>query len=164
MLAHPEVVRPQVERWKEKQSKVVSRSQEEIERLNSTLEKLTDEEQRYVKAYGAGLVTFEKLKDNLQELKAEREAIESQIKEAGEKTPDDEVNLDRFDDICTDIFYILKYAEASEKQKYIRNLIVSIYVGERRRALVNGHIPLVTQAQNVGLWTERRDRGFTKCW
>jgi len=149
LLSQPQVVRPQVERWKNKQSKVVSRSQEETERLNSALERLTDEEQRYVKAYGAGLMTFEKLKDNLQELKAKNEAIESQIKEVGEKSPDDEVNLDRFDDICTDIFYTLKYADAYEKQKYARNLLVSIYVGERRSAVVNGHIPLVTQAQNI---------------
>ncbi|KKR50057.1 MAG: hypothetical protein UT84_C0015G0005 [Candidatus Curtissbacteria bacterium GW2011_GWA1_40_16] len=163
LLSKPQVVRPQVERWKEKQSKVVSRSQEEIERLNLALDKLREEEERHVKVYGAGFVTFEKLQDDLQDLKAKKEAIESQIKETGEKAPDDEVNLDRFDDICTDIFYTLKYAHASEKQRYARNLLVSIYVGERRSALVNGHIPLVTQAQNIQDVLIGRHSRFAEC-
>ena len=42
----------------------------------------------------------------------------------------------------------------------MRNLIVSIYVKERRNALVNGRIPVSVQAQNVGYKSISRDTRF----
>lgn len=71
------------------------------------------------------------------------------IQSYNDRCSDKEVNLDSFDDVCDTLFHHLKYTSIPEKQKYIKNLIISIYVEERRRATVNGRIPLVTEAQNI---------------
>ena len=85
--------------------------------------------------------------------------MESKIKDFDEKAPDEAVNLDSFDDICDTLYYSMKHAPASDRQEHMRNLIVSIYVGERRSALVNGHIPLLAQAQYIQYEPISRD-----CW
>ena len=76
--------------------------------------------------------------------------------------PDDVVNLDSFEDICDTLYYSMKHAPASDRQEHIRNLIVSIYVGERRNALVNGRIPLLAQAQNIQYEPIGRDSWTSK--
>jgi len=100
----------------------------------------------------------------MREVKAKKEAIESQIKDFSERVPDDVVNLDNFENICDTLYYSMKHAPASDRQEHMRNLIVSIYVGERRSALVNGHIPVLAQAQNIQYEPISRDCRITKCW
>ncbi|KKR71508.1 MAG: Resolvase domain protein [Candidatus Roizmanbacteria bacterium GW2011_GWB1_40_7] len=150
LLSQKSLIKSQAQKWGEKQGKTVDKSKEGLTRLKSALEKLTDEEKRYTRAFASKLIEFEHYKNEMQEVKAKREAIELEIKNFDERVPDEAVNLDSFEDICDTLYHTLKYAPASDRQEYIRNLIVSIYVGERRSALVNGHIPLLAQAQNVG--------------
>ena len=73
---------------------------------------------------------------------------------------DDAVNLDSFESVCDTIYYSIKHSVASEKQEYLRNLVVSIYVKERRGALVNGRIPLMNQAQNIQYESISRNSWF----
>ena len=100
----------------------------------------------------------------MKEVKAKKETIESKTKDFNEKAPDDAVNLDSFESVCDTIYYSIKHSVASEKQEYLRNLIVSIYVKERKQALVNSRIPLMNQVQNIQYESISRDCGFTKCW
>ena len=81
--------------------------------------------------------------------KAKKETLELQAKELNETSPDEEVNLDSFEDICETLFYSMRHADVSLKRDFIKRLIISIYVGERRKALVNGRIPLIAQGQNI---------------
>ncbi len=163
LLAKKELIKSQAQKWQQKQGKVINKSQEVQERLKTTSEKLTSEEKKLLQAYTSNLISFEQFKDSAQELKAKKEAIESQIQELADKSPDEEVNLDNFDDICDTLFHVLKYADAADKRKYIKKLIVSIYVGERSRAEVNGRIPLVTQVQNIQDVLISRDCGVAQC-
>ena len=165
LFAQKSLIKSQAQRWSGKQDKTVDKSKEGTTRLKSALEKLTDEEKRYVRAFGSKVIDFEQFKENMREVKAKKEAIELQVKEYNERVPDDVVNLDSFEDICDTLYYSMKHAPASDRQEHIRNLIVSIYVGERRSALVNGRIPLLAQAQNIqyepisrfGWFTQRRE-------
>jgi site-specific DNA recombinase len=150
LLSKSSVIKSQAEKWVAKQSKTADKSQDELHRLESALEKLRDEEKRYVKAFGSKVIEFGQFEESMKDVKAKREAIELQIKDFVEKAPDDDVNLDSFESVCDTIYYSIKHSVASEKQEYLRNLIVSIYVEERRKALVNGRIPVSVQAQNVG--------------
>lgn len=163
LLSNPLQIKAQAERWNEKQSKMVNTTSEEIKRLKTTLETLTDEEKRYTRAYATKLLDFEQYKMEMKEIKGKRENLESKIKEYDQKAPDDAVNLDSFESVCDTIYYSLKHSVASEKQEYLRNLIVSIYVGERSKALVNGRIPLLSQAQNIHYESISRDSWFAEC-
>ncbi len=130
--------------------------------LLQALGKLRDEEKRYMKAYGSRIIEFNQFEESMKDIKSKKQALESQIKINAEKSPDDIVSLDGFESVCDTIYYSIKHSVASEKQEYIRNLIVSIYVEERRKALVNGRIPISVQAQNVGYESISRHCWVTK--
>lgn len=162
LFAQKTLVKSQAQRWNDKQTMTADTSQDELGRLGIALEKLRDEEKRYVKAFGSKLIEFNQFEENMKDVKAKREAIELQMKEYSEKMPTEAVNLESFDDICDTLYHSMKYAPASERQELMRNLIVSICVGERRKALVNGRIPVSVQAQNIGYESISRDYWITK--
>lgn len=56
----------------------------------------------------------------------------------------------------------MKYADSPTKRDYIKKLIVSIYIGERGKALVNGQIPVVARGQNVSDVLSNRDSWVAK--
>ncbi|OGM61510.1 hypothetical protein A2961_04145 [Candidatus Woesebacteria bacterium RIFCSPLOWO2_01_FULL_39_21] len=149
LFAQKDLVKSQVLKWKLSQHKIVSKSESELERLKSALERLTGEERRLVDAYRVNLISFGHFKESVQEIKAKKETLELQAKELNETSPDEEVNLDSFEDICETLFYSMRHADVSLKRDFIKRLIISIYVGERRKALVNGRIPLIAQGQNI---------------
>ncbi len=164
LFAHSSLIKSQAQKWKKKQGGMTNQSTEELKRKKAVVAKLADEQNRYLKAYAAEIIDFEQFKENMHEVKAKKEAIELQIKDYKDKAPDDAISLDSLDDICDTLFYSLKYASASDKQEYVRKLIVSIYVGERSNALVNGRIPLITQGENIQYESKYSNRWLAECW
>lgn len=156
LLAEPSLIKLQAQKWNDKQGKTIDKSQEETKRLKGVLETLTDAEKRYTRAYATKLISFEQYKSEMKEVKSKKDALELKIQDFVEKAHNDAVNLDSFENVCDTIYHSLKYTE--DRQEYLRNLIVSIYVGERRKALVNGRIPLISQAQNIQYESISRDR------
>lgn len=163
LFANPSLIKSQAQKWNDKQGKTIDQSKEELTRLKRALETLTDEEKRYTRAYATKLLDFEQYKTEMRDSKAKKEAIELKIKDFNERVPDDAVNLDSFESVCDTIYYSIKHSVASEKQEYLRNLIVSIYVKERREALVNGRIPLMNQVQNIQYESISRNYWVTEC-
>jgi len=149
LIAEKQLIKRQAERWKAKLDKTTTKSFGSQDRLKIALEKLGDEEKRLLQAYTTNLINFEGFKKSAEEIKAKKELLQSEIIKLESRIPDEEVSLDSFEDICESMFYALKYADVTKKREYIKNLIVSIYVGERRKALVNGRIPLIAQGQNI---------------
>ncbi|OGM55400.1 hypothetical protein A3F62_04905 [Candidatus Woesebacteria bacterium RIFCSPHIGHO2_12_FULL_44_11] len=161
LIAEKQLIKQQAERWKAKLDKTTTKSFGSQDRLKIALEKLGDEEKRLLQAYTTNLINFEGFKKSAEEIKAKKELLQSEIIKLESRIPDEEVSLDSFEDICESMFYALKYADAAKKREYIKNLIVSIYVGERRKALVNGRIPLIAQGQNIQDVLISRDCGVS---
>lgn len=121
-----------------------------VKLLEKALEKLTNEESRAYQAFTGGYSDFEKFKATSGGIKAKKELLQSQVQRLEDVVPGEDVNLDGFDDVCESLYYRMKHStDYQKKRNIIKNLIISIYVGERRKALVNGQIPLMTQGQNI---------------
>lgn len=159
-----DLIKRQAERWSSKQEKSSMVLQSDLESLKRGMCTLEGEEQKYVKAYTSGILDFEKFKEYMKDNKSKKEILKSQIQSRSDKNSDENVNLDSFDNVCDTLSHQLKYASISERQEYIKSLIISIYVGERSKATVNGRIPLVTDAQNIQDVLISRDSGVTQCW
>jgi site-specific DNA recombinase len=162
MLSNPDVIKTQVLRWQKKQDKFKTVFHDEISQAKHALETLKEEEDRYTQAFGSNLITFEKFKELLDSVKAKRNVIETQTKESLEVTQENKISIDNIKTVCKEVMEDLKTITNEKKQKYMRNLIQSIYVKERREALVNGCIPLYTQAQNIQDESISRNCRFTK--
>ncbi len=99
----------------------------------------------------------------MNELKAKRNVIETQAKETLNVVQENKISIENIEAVCKEVMEDLKTITNEKKQKYMRNLIQSIYVKERSEALVNGYIPLYTQAQDIQDEPKRRNCRSTKC-
>lgn len=106
-------------------------------------------EDRYMKAFGAGLISFEKFQDLMKDVRGKENAITSQAKEVLVVNEESEVNTDDIDSVCSKVLLELQCSSVADRQNHLRKMIESIYVGERNGARVKGRIPLTTQAQNI---------------
>ena len=157
LLANPDLIKAQVQKWLSKHNKMTSKSQKEALQLKSALNVLSEEEKRYVKAYGANLLSFEKFKELLNDVKIKRTTLESQLNNLTDQVDEDEVSLGSLDQACDMIIHTLKYATTSDKKNYLRKLITQVIVGERNLAVVKGHIPLKVQENNIQYATINRN-------
>ena len=73
-------------------------------------------------------------------------------------------SIDDIDTVCAKLLHELQYASVADKQTYLRELIESIYAGERSSADVEGRIPILTHAQNIQYVTVNRDSRSSQCW
>lgn len=96
-------------------------------------------------------------------VKAKKDVIEAKTKETLVGKQENKVSIDNIETVCKDVLYDLKTITKEKKQNYMRSMIKSIYVKERSEALVNGCIPLYSQAQNIHYESKRRDCWFAKC-
>lgn len=149
LLSQKDIVLKQAERWKAKYERTRNYSQSSKNKLETALEKLSSEENKLLKAYSKELITFQQFEESVKGVKSKKELLQGQLQSLQDKIPDEEVSLDSFTDICDTLFHRVKYADTAKKREYVKKLVVSIIVGERRKALVNGRIPLIAQGQNI---------------
>ncbi len=161
LMTNPDVIKDQVLRWQKKQDKFKDISRDEIAQAKYALEALKEEEDRYTQAFASKLITFDKYKEFMDGMNAKRKAVEEQTRET--LILEDPINLEDIDTICQEIMDDLQTITEEKKQKYMRSMVKSIYVKERSEALVNGYIPLYTQAQNIQDEPISRNCWFAKC-
>lgn len=157
LFTNPDLIKDQFIKWQKKQDKFKVASRHELSQAKHALEVLDEEEDRYIQAFGSKLISFEKYKERIEAVKAKKAAIEEQTKEA--VITEDPMNIDDIELVCKEVMDDLSTITAEKKQKYMRSMIKSIYVKERSEALVNGYLPLYTQAQNIHYEPKRGDRG-----
>ncbi len=163
LLSTPEVIKAQVIRSQKKKDKLKLVSSDEISKAKMALKALKDEENRYTQAFGSKLITFEKYKELMDGVTAKKKIIEAQTKESLVDIQENVISIDNIHNVCKEVLEDLKMITEEKKQTYMRSMIKSIYVKERNEALVNGYIPLYTQAQNIQDESKRRDSRITKC-
>ncbi len=163
LFSNPNVIKAQVLRWQKKKDKFKTISHDEISQAKHSLETLKQEEDRYTQAFGSNLISFEKFRELVDEVKAKRSAIEAQAKETLVVAQENRIDVDNIDSVCKDVMDDLRSITTEKKQKYMRSMIKSIYVKERSEALVSGYIPLYTQAQNIQDEPKRRNCWVAEC-
>jgi len=163
LLSNPEVIKGQITRYNNKQKRVNEVSGKGLVGLQKALEALKEEENRYTKAYGSELITFERYEALMKEVKSKKAVIEAEAKDVLVMEQEYLINIDDVEAVCKEIMEDLQDITEEKKRNYMRNLVKSIYVKERRTALVNGCIPLHTQAQNIQDEYKRRNNRTAKC-
>lgn len=163
LMSSPELLTKQVERWINNQNNGNYTSVINTEETRKEISKLKDQEGRYAKAYGSGVITIEQLKEYLAPVKEKISLFENQIANAdlenqkiGEKT------LPKLSEIET---FTQKVSKAlsnnlnfSSKKDIIRTVIDRV-VGTRERLQVYGYIPIES---NINVFTINRNCWFAK--
>lgn len=165
LMTKPELIKKQAERWlnqKADQGKEVKGSRETIE---TELAKLKKEEDRYLKAYGAELITFEQLQDAVGEIKLKKASMEGQLSQLNEQKQDTEFRLPSEQDINRFTQKAIEYIpklDFKTKQAITRKLVDKV-VAKQKELTVYGYLPLGKEDKYVGFWSEYRHCRTAKC-
>ncbi len=163
-MSSPELLLKQAERWLNNQKTGNKTSTINIEETKKEIAKLKDQEDRYTKAYGAGVITIDQLKEYIAPLKEKILLFNSQINKARLETEHiDERELPKLNEI--EVFAekaseFLKDLNFNAKKAIINNIVDKV-VGTRENLQVYGYIPVTSSDINV--FTEYRNRRFAEC-
>lgn len=165
LMTKPELIRKQAERWlnqKLDKSKEAGGSKDVIE---SELSKLKKEEERYLKVYGAELITFEQLQEAVGEIKLKKASLESQLNQINEQKQDVEMRMptnEEIDNFTAKVLEFIPTLNFKTKQVIARKLVDKV-VAKQKELTVYGYLPLGKEDKYVGFWSEYRNCWFAKC-
>ena len=149
-MSSPELLEKQVNRWMSTKQAKAKSSFGDMAIVEKEVSKLKDQEERYNKAYGAGLFTIEKLKEYTGPIKERVAVLESQIIKAGQEVH--RINVDVLPTNTESKVF------AHEAQKALHNLnfvtkraimlnTVEKIIGTQQRLQVFGYIPITNHVE-----------------
>ncbi len=166
IISSPELLLKNIERWFENQNKQVVVSTINIPEVIKEINKLKEQEDRYVKAYGAGVITVDKLKEHTTPIKEKIHSFENQINKAQLEITETRglvlPKLEEMEEFSRKVLKVLDKNNLSFKaRKAIIMNIIDKVVGTKEKLEVYGFIPITS---NINVFTLNRNRRFTKCW
>jgi site-specific DNA recombinase len=163
LMSSPKLLLKQIERWRDNQKKGICPSIINTEETKKEIFKLKDQEDRYAKAYGAGVITIEQLKEYLAPVKEKIFSFENQIAKADLESQ--QGGIKTFPELNQIEAFTQKTSKAlsgnlsfDSKKAIIRNIIDRV-VGTRENLQVYGYIPVES---NINVFTINRNRRSAK--
>ncbi|MES2436989.1 MAG: recombinase family protein [Patescibacteria group bacterium] len=162
LMSSPDLIKKQVERWLTDKNKGSKVSTVNVDDITKEVSKLKDQEDRYAKAYGAGVITIDQLKDYTQPIKDKIIALNNQLTQAQseiQSTSTGELpRPDKINEFANKAVEALKNLKFSQKQEIVKNIIDKV-VGTRESLIISGYIPITS---NINVFTIHRHRRSSK--
>ena len=163
IMSSSDLLLKQADRWVENKNKSSSSSESfvvDVKELKKVISKLKEQEDRFAKAYGTGLIGLDKLAVYTAPLKSKIASLEEQIiksqsidtKVSDTSLPNTE-EIKTFAELCSNKMNTLSFPE---RQTVVRGTISKI-IGTVSELQVYGRI-------DVNVITFNRNCGITKCW
>jgi site-specific DNA recombinase len=152
LMSSEELLSEQVGRWFGAREAKANSSSDDTAIMEKDVATLKVQEDRYNKAYGAGVFTVEQLSEYTSPLRAKIASLKSQIASAQQ-----EANAVRFDEIPSED-EIREYSEAARKVLHDLNFqarrailvkTVERIVGTQQRLQIYGHIPIKNHVAGI---------------
>jgi site-specific DNA recombinase len=165
IISSPELLLKHIERWFENQNKGIAVSTINVPEVIKEINKLKEQEDRYAKAYGAGVITIEQLKEYVMPLKEKILSFENQMNKAQLETVQTNglviPKLHEIEEFTQKITRVLNNNNLNfNAKKAIISSIVERVVGTREKLQVYGYIPIES---NINVFIINRNRGASKC-
>ncbi|OGC91815.1 hypothetical protein A2876_04615 [Candidatus Amesbacteria bacterium RIFCSPHIGHO2_01_FULL_48_32b] len=161
-LSDKDMLKRQAEKWLSKQA--VQGDAWLVEKLNleKQLNGIKEEEMKYAKAFGAGVLDFEQLQQLAKEQKSKKAGFEARLKELEEKHDDQVlVRPEDTDRLVNMAEMVLKDMLLENRKQIIRDLVDKITVYEGGDIELTGHLPQFDQ--KLGYFHGDRDCGVAEC-
>lgn len=165
LMSDPKLIKGQADRWFKQKNTKVTHADGSLEVLQKELDKLKKEEQRYLKAYGAELLTFEKLQDLVGDLKTKKESLEGQIRNYTEEMKTEDIVMpseDQIEAFAKKAMEILPTLAFDIRMTIVRKLVDKI-VASQQEMTIYGYLPIGKENEYVGFWSIGRHSGASEC-
>lgn len=164
LMSSPDLMRAQVDRWINARNNKVTSSVGNAKELENETLKLRSQEERYAKAYGAGVFSIEQLKEYTTPIKEQINSLETQIAKAKQQENQVQVSLlpsnDEISSFAEKSMMALFSLSFEQKRAIVTNVVEKI-VATQQKLEVIGYLPLTSNY--VGFKTDDRYRWPTKC-
>jgi site-specific DNA recombinase len=162
-MSSPELIKKQLERWVKNKSEG-NASTINIEQTKKEVASLKSQEDRYVKAYGSGVISVDQLKEFTVPLKEKVLILNDQLAKAQSETSypkgAEMPKLAQIEEFASVAKVTLANLSFEAKQGIIKALVDKI-VGTRLELQINGYIPIT---QNINDCTLNRHCRTSKRW
>ncbi len=165
LMTSPKLIRMQAERWILKKNTKVIHADGSIESLQRELDKLKKEEQRYLKAYGAELITFDKLQELIVDIKNKQKSVEGQMSNLSvQATNIDGVmpSQEQVDMFVKRALKVLPTLGFDIRQAIVRKLVDKI-VASQQEMTIYGYLPIGKEYNYDRFWSISRNCWFAEC-
>ena len=163
-MTSPDLIKEQAKRWVGKKKGELTNSHESIDDLKFELEKIKKEEQRYIKAYGAEMLTIEQLNETMGDLRLRRSILEKRIKDMDDSSNSMEIKLpndEQIEEFCKQALDKLEGLSFEGKRGILTKVLTKV-IGTQKELRVLGYLPIENN-QNVEFKTECRNCRATEC-
>ena len=166
LMSSPELLQTQLDRWTHARQNKVMASIDDTKAVERETTKLKDQEERYNKAYGAGLITIEQLRQYTAPLKEQIVSLETQI--AKVRQQENQVNAtvmpsgDEIKSFAEESAHALSNLSFELKRAIVTSVVEKI-IATQQKLEVNGYVPITTSPY-VKFKTTDRYRGSSQCW
>ena len=156
LLTQPDLIRQQAKRWHSKASPLIKR----IDALNATMTGLDDEEKRYTKAYGTGLMSERLYREQAQIANDKRIKLQQELNNVEAELADrPKLTVEQ---IVAGTKETLRSLDLTDKTAIIKKTVHKI-IATKKEVTIWGHIPILVSGQ-VGLHAEHRHSRTSECW
>jgi hypothetical protein len=154
LLSDPSLVIKQAERWQKSSSPLES----QLVALKKRLKSLDDEERRYTKAYGQGVMSERLYKDNFHETNTKRADIVSEM--SGIEAELTNKPVIPVEQLVDGVLKLVENLDFTDKKSVIRKLVTKIEA-TKQEVTIWGRIPIPATEQ-VGYYANDSNGYFTK--
>ncbi len=143
-MSNSDLIRGYAEKWLESKYDKTNDTQDSVDVLKHALDKIKKEEDRYVKAFGAGVINETQLKERTEEISENRTALQKQIRDKVQKIKDNTVNVpepQQIDAFCKQAQKVLTTLSFKTKQEILRNVLDKV-VANQQELQVYGYLPV----------------------
>jgi len=164
-MSSPVLINQQIQRWQKKRQLKSDTSFDNVDQLQREIEKIKKEESRYIKAYGAEVITLEQFQETMTELRGKREVLENQIGHFESQKLDDVIlptseQIKIFSQRAKKKLTSLRF----DAQKAIMLKVVDTIIADQESLRVRGALYLsIQEEQNVKSHSKGRYCWFAKC-
>ncbi len=151
LITNPKLIEKQYDRWKIKiASNQESHDYIDVEKLKKELDEQKEHEERFVKAYGAKVISLEQLQSQLGEIKLKKSQIMGKLATSrNNNSPiQKSIILPDLRQFCDTMKAEIDHLDFKERQYVVRQLVDTV-VTDGATALVEGSLPLVIPEENT---------------
>ena len=163
LMSSPELLTKQAERWVKANQSKPNDSLGDMVTIEKQIAKLKEEEERYTKAYGAGIFTMVQLREHIEPVREKISALELQLAKFNQEARHIDVTvlpgreeLKSFTDEARETLHDLSF---EQKRAIVLNTVEKI-IGTQQQLQVYGYIPIVSYGWYT---TKDRNRRIAEC-
>jgi site-specific DNA recombinase len=146
LMTDPDLIRQQAMKWLKNRSRHSSANDNERTHLNDQVNKITEQEERYQRAYGEGAMDFEQLEKLMSECRNRKSGINKELRKLDQK-PDTNSTLNAayLDKVCTYAAETIEELDFGDKRATMRDLVDKVTIYGQKQAKICGHIPIINR-------------------